>query len=1036
MGDELVKESTMGRGQSTAILDQFRTLFGVGALGPLSDEQLLDCFGSGGGEASEPAFAALVERHGPMVLGVCRRVLGDDHLAEDAFQATFLVLARRSRTIRDRDALGPWLHRVARRVARRSKVRSDRGRRRERPEAGEVAVMSEDLAERNEIRAVVDDEVDRLADSYRLPIVLCDLEGLTHEQAAQRLRWPVGTVKSRLARGRARLGDRLRRRGLAPEGTPASVPASLVALTARAAVRFAAARSAASLAASSVTSLAEKELLAMTLARWTLAGSIAAVGALAASTAILIAKPAQPTAPAPAPPPTLAQAPVVQKPAPGPPVMILTASGRVVDQAGRPIAGATVFVREWSTWRTGWESDEQTAALMRGELIPDVLATTRTDADGRFRIEGVAAPAFPHRPEAGKSAFPWDVVVLAEGHGVVHEHLTAVNQKRPLTLTLPSERPVVGRIVEPGGKPIAGATVRVNGVGRIGEDDEHGQKTEGILNLAWSSVPLAASTDADGRFTLRGLPPEVQASLTFRAPGHAQDYCYYATTDRPPADLVDTTIRSGQTTHENVPVRVGNLTIELKPTDHSLVGRVVFEDGGKPAAGMQVFRGQAPVGKTDASGRFRIDELTAGSFELHVSAWETEAAPLAVRVEMPEAPRIVERTFQLPRGVAIAGRVTDEATGQGVEGVELSFDHQLARDEVWSFFGLSATTGKDGRYRLVVPAGRGRLNLVGTPPGYPPLPMRTVGESPEARFSRELEAVKGREFSADFTIPHGQRVVVRAIEGDGRPVEGAEVRLMKAFDFNKVAGRTDAGGKVELVGLDRSMQYTADITHPSKLIGARLIVPANPAGPTLEVQLKPLGSATSRVLDESGRPLEGASVMLYTDVEFPEQSGMPVGDVLADRDGKFSFDRLIEGVEYYVKIEADGHANATSKRLRVKPGAKADLAEFRVPETNQTLDGFVVDARGNRLPKISVGVQPDHSSGYTPSGKFFEETDGKGEFHLNGLPGGELVVMAYRRPEGADRSIKHSVKVKVQAGSKGVRIVLPDPNQRLRGIED
>jgi protocatechuate 3,4-dioxygenase beta subunit len=610
-------------------------------------------------------------------------------------------------------------------------------------------------------------------------------------------------------------------------------------------------------------------------------------------------------------------------------------------------------------------------------------------------------------------------VVLAEGHGVVHEHLTAVNQARPLTLTLPPERPVRGRVVEPGGKPIAGATIRVGSVGRIGEDDQHGQKTEGMLNLAWSSVPLAATTDADGRFNLRGLPPEAQAFLTVRAPGHERDYGYYAATDNQPPDLIDTTIKSGQTTHKNIPVRIRDLTVVLKPTDHALVGRVVFEDGGKAAAGMQVFRSWRKVTKTDGDGRFRIDELAVGPFELHVSARETDAVPLAVRVEMPDQPRVVERTFQLPKGFAISGRVTDEATGRGVEGVEIRFDPRLVKDEVWSYFGFVAKTGPDGRYRLNVPAGWGRLELVAMPPTHPRVPMRNVGEPAADRFSREVEAAKGGTVEADFKIPHGQGVVVRVVDLDGRPVEGAEVRLMKDFDFDKVAGRTEKAGIAELVGLDPARKYTADITHPSRSIGARLIVQPDPLGKPIEARLTPLGSVASRVLDASGRPLQGASVLLYTDVEFPESSGMPVSDTLADRDGTFQFDRLLEGVEYYVQIKADGHANATSARLRTVSGNAPALAEFRLPETRQTLDGFVVDARGNRLPKISVGVRLDYSSPISlrPSGRFFEDTDGLGEFHLNGLPDGELELMAYRRPEGADRSIKDSVKVKVPAGS-------------------
>ena len=1035
----------MKREASPVLLDGFRRLFEGGVVGSLTDGQLLDGFGAGGGDAAEPAFAALVERHGPMVLGVCRRLLGDHHLAEDAFQATFLILARRGPTIREGAALGGWLHRVARRVARRSKARSDRWRRYERPEGREVAGPAVDPAEQAEVRAVIDAELDRLGASLRLPIILCDLEGWTHEEAAQQLRWPVGTVKSRLARGRRRLRDRLQRLGFAPAGTLAlglglraaeaapAVPVALGVLTVRGAVRFVAGRAAASVVASTATSLANQELLAMTLARWLLPATVVALGALAASGAVILR--ATPDPINPAPPQVAAVLPVAPGPAPAPPALLLGATGRVLDPAGKPVSGATVLIREWSAWRTRGFTPDQYEALNRGELIPDILARTQTDAGGRFRLEGVAGRPFPSILEVGRTEFPWDLVVLAEGHGVAHEHLTAVNQKRPLTLTLPAERLVRGRVVEPGGQPVAGAKISVNGVGRIGEDDQHSQKTVGMLNLGWSSVPLVALGGADGRFTLRGLPAEVQVSLIVLAPGHARDYLYYATTDQRPADLVDVSIRSGQRTETPVPIRTGDLTIELQPADHRLVGRVIFEDGGKPVVGTKVFRFQQPVSDTDADGRFTIDELTAGPFELHVAAWKTNAVPLAIQVEMPAEPKVIERTFLLPRGGTLAGQVTDELTGRGVEGVELRYDAEFGPGDVWSFFGCQGETDAAGRYQFLAPAGRGKLEVVGVPPGQPPLPTRGVGESAAARFGRVVQVSKGATVATDFTLPHGQGVALRVLGADDQPVVGAEVRLMALFRNDKVVRRTDDAGRCELIGLDPAQSHTADILHPGRKIGARVIIPPHPAA-AVAARLTPLGTVASRVLDDAGQPLEGASVLLYADVEFPERYGMPISNMLADGAGGFRFDRLLAGVDYYLDVKADGHANATSERFQVKPGQDRGVAEFRLPTTNQTLDGFVVDAQGKRLANITVAVDRDAASGLTPSGKFVQETDSRGEFHLDRLPAGELKLMAYRRPEATDRTIRHLVRAVARAGSKDVRIVLTDRKARLQGIED
>jgi RNA polymerase sigma factor (sigma-70 family) len=202
--------------RSASGLGGLGTLFSVGVIGGLSDRQLLERFVSRRGEAGELAFAALVERHGPMVLRVCRRLLHDSNDVEDAFQGTFLVLARKSGgSLWVRDSIGPWLHNVACRIAAR--VRSDSARRR-RHERQAAALATTTVHERgwDDLGCLLHQEVERLPERFRSPIVLCYLEGLTHEEAAQQLGWPVGTVRSRLSRGRDKLRDRLERRGAVP----------------------------------------------------------------------------------------------------------------------------------------------------------------------------------------------------------------------------------------------------------------------------------------------------------------------------------------------------------------------------------------------------------------------------------------------------------------------------------------------------------------------------------------------------------------------------------------------------------------------------------------------------------------------------------------------------------------------------------------------------------------------------------------------------------------------------------------------------
>ncbi len=195
--------------------NEIRSLWSVGALGLGADPDLLENYIQGGDRA-ELAFAALVERHRRTVLQICRNVLGDCHLAADSFQVTFLILARRADSIRDPTSLEHWLHRVARRVAIRARAAADRRKLGQFSESAEIPVNHGNPLEHDEIRAIVREEIDRLDDALRNPIMLCALEGLTHEEAAKRLQWPVGTVKSRLVRGRRQLKSRLARRGLAP----------------------------------------------------------------------------------------------------------------------------------------------------------------------------------------------------------------------------------------------------------------------------------------------------------------------------------------------------------------------------------------------------------------------------------------------------------------------------------------------------------------------------------------------------------------------------------------------------------------------------------------------------------------------------------------------------------------------------------------------------------------------------------------------------------------------------------------------------
>jgi RNA polymerase sigma factor (sigma-70 family) len=260
----------------TGVLQHLRRAAVLNDGAGLTDGQLLGCFVE---HRDEAAFAALVRRHGPLVWGVCRRVLRGHEDAEDAFQATFLVLARKAAGIRSRGLLANWLYGVAYNTARKARALAARRMSRERQvkEMPEPAAAEQDLWD--DLRPLLDQELSRLPDKYRAVVVLCDLGGKTRKEAARQLSVPEGTVAGRLARARTMLAKRLTRLGavlsggalaalLSQKAASASVPASVVSATIRAAGLLAAGQAAATGVISvKVAALTEGVLRAMLLTK-------------------------------------------------------------------------------------------------------------------------------------------------------------------------------------------------------------------------------------------------------------------------------------------------------------------------------------------------------------------------------------------------------------------------------------------------------------------------------------------------------------------------------------------------------------------------------------------------------------------------------------------------------------------------------------------------------------------------------------------------------------------------------------------------
>ncbi|WP_165227818.1 sigma-70 family RNA polymerase sigma factor [Aquisphaera insulae] len=436
-------------------------------------------------DGDEGAFAAIVERHGPMVLGVCRRILGPGADSDDAFQATFLVLLRRARSVESLPELAPWLHGVAWRVAARARAGKARRRIEEAKAARGEATGPHpgSSAESAEVRSIVDEEIGRLPEKYRLPVVLCGLEGLSREDAADRLCWRPGVLRGRLQRGRDRLRDRLIRRGLAPtaalavaEGlettAPAAVAPELLAAALSAVVRdLAVGAVAKEVTPTAAATLAGAFLRGQLLVRTTVAVTVLAAAGLTVATlsALVLAAGLR-----------TAEPPVVEaRPQDVPVSKVRQFEVKVVGPGGKAIPEATV------------EIQTPELGIRRGKLVGRMLFrslfTTTTDGQGVLVID---------LPPDCKDL---QILVKKQGYGQYYaewrsgEHATVIPEH--VAAELDPAWQIGGVVVDPDGKPVVGASLGLS---------------IAIKNPPGRAMPLyrgdTATTDPEGRWRFEDVP--------------------------------------------------------------------------------------------------------------------------------------------------------------------------------------------------------------------------------------------------------------------------------------------------------------------------------------------------------------------------------------------------------------------------------------------------------------------------------------------------------------------------------------------------
>ncbi|MBA4064038.1 MAG: hypothetical protein C0501_10060 [Isosphaera sp.] len=460
-----------------------------------TDGQLLGAFVRGRDEA---AFAALVRRHGPMVLGVCRRVLRNGADADDAFQAAFLVLARRAGALGSRELLAGFLHRVAFNTARKLRRANRRRAGRETPLAGVAEPAAAVSDDRDELLAVLDEELSRLPDRYRVPVVLCDLEGATRREAAVRLGWPEGTVAGRLARARKLLADRLAARGVAPAaGVVVVVPgASATPGLVAGAVRLAAGGA----ASARVAELSQGVLTAMFANKLRAAAAVALTAGLVVAGAYRAAT----AGPDPAPPPVAkGEKAAAAPPADGRGLTVIPlktldpeATAKVVADGFKGKGVTVVGVPDERLLLV--YADEKVVAEVRAVLLK--LGEATPPPPRVFRLDGAAAPAVARELNeifngpGGKGGRRVTAVALADANAL----LVYGSPVDLLTVEKLLAEKLVGRGPGPAPEPAAEKTFAVN-----------------FRNVPWADV-LAWYAAESGLTPIYSVKPT--GTVTLRAP--------------------------------------------------------------------------------------------------------------------------------------------------------------------------------------------------------------------------------------------------------------------------------------------------------------------------------------------------------------------------------------------------------------------------------------------------------------------------------------------------------------------------------------
>lgn len=972
-------------GASANLLRYVHQLVEVHRIGSLSDHQLLERFAV---QRDEAAFTQLVRRHGPMVLSVCRRVLGHVQDAEDAFQAVFLILARKADAIRQTE-VGGYLYRVAYRVAVRARGQdAKRLLREQRVQAPPVADPAVEVA-RREVRQAVDEELQRLPEEPRSALVLCYLEGRTQEEAARLLGWSKSTLRRRLDQGRERLRQRLLRRGLAPmaaltaslfaEQTATAVPAALAGSTVRAAVSGTAAPAVVALVevGSALTSVSKtKAAMVLLLTVCMLSGAGVWLG----------------SAPLAGPQHPQGQLSPAQrndaKSANRETAKTIEIRGRVLDPDGKPVKGARLYSLHYFV---------KFSSNKRG----DVRYVSRgvSGADGRFRVE------LP-RSDVPKG-FRHPFLAAADGYGIDWAVLPEGSSSIELTLRLVKDHPIEGRILSTEGKPVADARVRVTMLftapnGRLDaflnawRQSQNSQiahrETPKALYGSLDGIREPARTDKDGRFRITGVGCERVAVLQLNGPriaGESLHVVNRAGFDPAPLNKAVRALFPPEVLHRhpNLLRLLYGPTLNIVASASRPIEGVVREAGrGKPIAGMMVSASKSTgydescTAITDKEGRYRLEgmprmtEITVEAQPEAGSSW----LPNGVTVPDRDGLQPLRAELTLARGVVVTGRVIDRTTGKGIS-CNIRFA-PLADNRYFGKPGYESNnswrcqvqTDTDGRFRLVTLAGTGvlmaRAEAVEKGNGgqslnpYKPaeldekdrqyIKVRTdKGRSPYfyaaggiLEFPKDSHALRYLDLApnadpvhVDLVVDCGRTLIVKIEDADGKPLMGATV-----------AGVTASWPSMFTMPEARAIVYALDPMQPRQLIfyhierrlAGALTVRGDEKEPPV-ARLARTGSVSGRALDEEGRPITGAAVQLRFEDSTADKLFRDLtrrqAPFTTDKDGRFRIDGVIPQFGFMVGFRRGRVVLVYDTRPlphQVKAGETLDLGEFRAKPFN------------------------------------------------------------------------------------------------------